>query len=383
MKIVLMVIDSFGVGALPDAKIYGDEDANTYLNIKKQTKLRLPMLESLGLNNIDGIELSKKKVKGNFGRMAELTPAKDTTAGHYEISGLVLQNPYPTFPKGFPNDLMNKLTSKCGVEFLGNEVASGTEIIKRLGQEHLNTKKPIIYTSADSVLQIATHIDAFSLDELYSICEKARVVCSGEYSVGRIIARPFATDDNGEFYRLEARKDFALKPPSDTMLDKLKANGYDVVCVGKIEDVFCGMGITESYHSKNNKEGIAEVIRQAKRRDINGLVFANLNDTDMLYGHRNDSIGYANALREVDKCIAKVIKSISDDDILIVTGDHGCDPTTKSTDHSREYVPIIVYGRKLKSGVNLGTLVGFNNISRAVLDNFNIEKQQNIFDLLR
>ena len=382
MKVVLIVLDSFGIGALPDAESFGDVGSNTYLNIKKKYNFSLPNMEGLGLNNIDGVNLSNKKVKGNFGRMAEKTNAKDTTAGHYEICGLVLKNPYPTFPKGFPNELMQKIKDETGVEFLGNYVASGTEIIKRLGQEHLRSKKPIIYTSADSVLQIASHIDVLQLEELYSLCEKIRKICSGEYNVGRIIARPFATNDKGEFYRLEARKDFALEPPAFTMLDRLKENKKNVVCIGKIEDIFCGRGMTESYHAKNNSEGIKEIIKHSSRRDINGLIFANLNDTDMLFGHRNDYVGYAEALEEFDSVIPDIINSLADEDILIITADHGCDPTTISTDHSREYVPILVYGKNLKENVNLGTLEGFDNISKLVLNVFDVEKCENILDLI-
>ena len=377
MKVVLIVLDSFGVGALPDANKFGDKGSNTYLNTYNKTKVELPNLALLGLNNIDGINLSSQEVIGKYGRMKELTFAKDTTAGHYEICGLVLEHPYPTFPNGFPTELMDELETKLKVKFIGNEVASGTEIIKRLGNEHLKNKTPIIYTSADSVLQIATHTDKFSVEELYKMCEKARKICKGKYSVGRIIARPFATNEKGEFYRLEARKDYALEPPKATMLDKLKENNFDVVCIGKIEDIFCNRGITESYHSKNNTEGINELVKHTARTDINGLIFANLNDTDMLYGHRNDYVGYANALKQFDDTLPQIIKNLQDDDILIITADHGCDPTTPSTDHSREYVPILIYSKSLSGNKNLGTIIGFNNISNSILDLFNIESHKN------
>lgn len=376
MKIALIVLDSFGVGEMPDADKFGDKGSNTYLNIYNKTNISLPNMSSLGLNNIEGINLNHSPVKGNYGRMKELTFAKDTTAGHYEISGLILEHPYPTFPNGFPQELINTLEKELGVEFLGNEVASGTEIIKRLGKQHLREKKPIIYTSADSVLQIATHIDAFSLDELYSMCEKARNICTVPYNVGRIIARPFVTNENGEFYRLDTRKDYALEPPEETMLDQIKSCGMDTVCIGKIEDIFCFRGITESYHTRNNTDGIKEIIKQCSRRDINGLIFANLNDTDMLYGHRNDYIGYANALKEFDDNLPRIIESLDTDDILIVTADHGCDPTTPSTDHSREYVPIMVYGKNTNSNINFGTLIGFDNISKFVLNTLGIENHQ-------
>lgn len=380
MKVLLIVLDSFGVGEMPDAEKFGDVGSNTYLNVLKTTDVQLNNMKGLGLNNIDSIELSQDITYGNYGKMQELTFAKDTTAGHYEISGLILEHPYPTFPNGFPEELIKKLEKGLGVEFIGNEVASGTEIIKRLGEQHLKEKKPIIYTSADSVLQIATHIDAFSLEELYAMCEKARKICVEPYNVGRIIARPFATNKDGEFYRLDTRKDYALNPPAPTMLDKLHTNGLDTVCIGKIEDIFCFQGISKSYHTRNNTDGIDEIIKASSREDINGLVFANLNDTDMLYGHRNDPIGYANALKEFDNALPTIMKNLGEEDILIVTADHGCDPTTPSTDHSREYVPILIYGKNLKSNVNLGTLVGFDNISKFILNKFGIEKHNTDID---
>lgn len=378
MKIELIVIDSFGIGEMPDADKFGDEGSNTYLNTYKKTNVQLNNLAKLGLNNIDGVNLSQDRVIGNYARLKELTFAKDTTAGHYEISGLILKNPYPTFPNGFPKELLDLLKDKLGVEFLGNKVASGTEIIKELGEEHLRTHKPIAYTSADSVFQIATHTDVYSLDELYKLCQDVRAVFDkdSKYNFGRVIARPFATNEKGEFYRLDTRKDYALNPPQKTMLDKLKENGYDVVGIGKIEDVFNFQGITESNHTRNNQTGIQAIIETTKRRDINGLVFANLNDTDMLYGHRNNYVGYANALKEIDDNIPAILDNLADDDILIITADHGCDPTTPSTDHSREYTPLLIYGKKLKQNVNFGTIDGFDIISKSILDYFKIEKHE-------
>lgn len=378
MKIEIIVLDSFGIGEMPDAEKFGDKGSNTYLNTLKNTKVKLPNLIKLGLNNIDGVNISNEDTIGCYGRMKELTFAKDTTAGHYEISGLILDNPYPTFPNGFPKELISQLEKELEIKFIGNEVASGTEIIKRLGRQHLEEKKPILYTSADSVLQIATHIDAFSIDELYNMCERAREICTGKYNVGRIIARPFATNEKGEFYRLEARKDYALEPPAPTLLDKMKNAGLDTVCIGKIEDIFCFRGITESYHSRNNNEGIKDILKHSARKDINGLIFANLNDTDMLYGHRNDPVGYANALKEFDNALPRIIEALDENDILIITADHGCDPTTPSTDHSREYVPLLVYGKNIKSNVNLGTMEGFDNISKFILNTFGIEKHDTI-----
>jgi phosphopentomutase len=339
---------------------------------------------SLGLNNIDGVNLSKENTMGSYARLKEKTFAKDTTAGHYEICGVVMKNPYPTFKDGFPQDLLSKIKETTGVEFIGNKVASGTEIIKELGKKHIDSQKPIIYTSADSVLQIAAHTDIYSLKKLYKLCEKVREICSTPpYNIGRIIARPFATNDNGEFYRLDSRKDYALSCPEKSLLDKLQSNNLDTVCIGKIEDIFNYRGITESYHSRSNSEGIKEIIKQTKRRDISGLIFANLNDTDMLFGHRNDCKGYANCLKEIDEALPEIINSLASDDILLITADHGCDPTTPSTDHSREYVPLLIYGKNLKNNVNFGTIEGFDIINNSILNEFNIEKHESIFEQLK
>lgn len=383
MKFVLIVIDSFGIGEMPDANSFGDIGSNTYLNILNKCNLSLPNMEKLGLKNIDGINLSSGKTIGNFARLQEKTFAKDTTAGHYEICGVVMKNPYPTFPNGFPNELLNKIKKETGVEFLGNKVASGTEIINTLGKEHLKSRKPILYTSADSVLQIASHTDVYSVEELYNLCEKIRKICNIPFNVGRIIARPFATNENGEFYRLDSRKDYALSCPNENLLDKLSKNNFDTICIGKIEDIFNYRGISESYHSRNNKDGLEEIIKHTKRRDINGLIFANLNDTDMLYGHRNDYIGYANALKEIDNAIPEIIENLDNDDILLITADHGCDPTTPSTDHSREYVPLLIYGKNLKNNVNLGTLNGLDNINNAILKTFNIENKESFIEKIK
>lgn len=378
MKIILIVIDSFGIGEMPDAELFGDKGSNTYLNTLKATNTSLDNMIALGLNNIDGINLSDNLVHGSYARLKESTIAKDTTAGHYEICGLVVKNPYPTFLNGFPNELLLEIKDKLGIEFLGNKVASGTEIIKELGKEHLDTKKPILYTSADSVLQIATHTDAYSIEDLYDMCEKIRKICSPEskYNIGRVIARPFATNASGEFYRLENRRDYALEPPADTLLDKLQANHYDTICIGKIEDIFCHRGISESYHTTNNADGMKEIIKQTKRRDINGLIFANLNDTDSLYGHRNDADGYAKALKTFDNIIPDIINAMSSEDILMITADHGCDPTTPSTDHSREYVPLLLYSESLEKNNNLGTINGFDIINKSILDHFSIENHE-------
>ncbi len=378
MRTFLIVIDSFGVGELPDANIYGDVGSNTFLNIVHSTGVQLKNLASLGLYDIDGICIPhKNKVVGCYGKMSEYANAKDTTAGHYEIAGILNKHPNPVYPNGFPKKIMDKLSRECGVEFLGNCVASGTQIIKDLGEEHLKTGKPIIYTSQDSVMQIASHVDVVPLEELYKICKIAREVMQGKDNVGRIIARPFA-GKVGEFYRTEDRRDFALLPPKRSMLEDFKDHGYDVIGVGKIADVFCGVGITEDYHTRNNQDALAKTMELSKR-DFNGLAFINLVDTDMLYGHRNDVKGYAGALKEIDGYIPEIMHNLKEDDLLIITADHGCDPTTPSTDHSREYVPLLIYGKKLKRDINLKTLHGFNNIAISLLDYYGIKKSKKSF----
>lgn len=378
MRIFLVVIDSFGVGAMPDAREFGDEGSNTYLHIYNQTKVPLPTMSALGLQKIDGLNLEYSgDLIGSYGRMSEKTKAKDTTAGHYEMSGIVLEKPYPTFPNAFPKALIDLLEEKCNCNFIGNEVASGTEIIQRLGNLHIKTKSPIIYTSQDSVLQIAACEQIMPLDELYKICKIARENLVGEYNISRVIARPFIITRNG-FVRTENRKDFALLPPKKSMLDKLSEFGYDVISIGKIYDVFVGRGITEVITAKNNKTAL-EALKMCVEKNFKGLCFVNLVDTDMLFGHRNDVQGYADALSEIDSAFLDILPNLNDDDIFIITADHGCDPSTSSTDHSREYVPLLIYGKTIKQGVNLGTLDGFDNISKSILDYFYIEKFEDSF----
>lgn len=378
MRIFLTVIDSFGVGELPDAKEFGDEGSNTFLHILEHTGIKLVTMSALGLKSIDGLNLDYKgTLIGNYAKMREKTKAKDTTAGHYELAGIVLDNPYPIFKNGFPNELIENLERVCGCKFIGNEVASGTEIIKRLGDQHLKTKAPIIYTSQDSVLQIAACEQIISLEELHEICKKARAVLTGKYNVARVIARPFIKTKNG-YVRTENRKDFALLPPQKSMLDKLKEFGYDVIVIGKINDIFVGQGITEALPAKNNKSALL-ALEECVDKNFKGLCFANLVDTDMLFGHRNDVQGYANALEEIDSALLKILPKLDDDDIFIITADHGCDPTTPSTDHSREYVPLLIYGKNLKSGVNLGELDGFDNVSKSILDYFYVERYEDSF----
>ena len=387
MRIFLLVIDSFGIGAMPDADHYGDLGSDTYGNICKATGLYLPNLISLGLNNIDGVgrEDAGKSLRpiaqpcAAYARLAERTPAKDTTAGHYEIAGLVLDHPYRVYPK-FPSDVVRDLEAETGVQFLGNEAASGTEIIRRLGEEHRKTGKPILYTSQDSVLQIAANTAVIPLEKLYQICEGARRVMTGDRAVGRVIARPFICKD-GQYMRTEDRKDYALEPPGRTMLDDLYENEIPVCAVGKINDLFCGRGISWSEHTGNNDEGLRCTLQLADRVE-RGLVFVNLVDTDMLYGHRNDAQGYARALLEIDAALPRLMKKLHAEDVLIVTADHGCDPTTPSTDHSREYTPLLIYGAEINP-ISLGTLHGFDHIAGFVRAAFGIGKDKAIYDRVK
>lgn len=374
MKTLIMVIDGLGIGEAPDAKLFGDEGSNTLGNTVLKTGVELPNLQKLGIFNIDGLEFLNKQVKkpcADYGKMQELSMGKDTTTGHFEMMGCVLPAPFPTFPKGFPKNIVKKLEKEFGIGILGNCVASGTEIIKVLGKEHIETKKPIVYTSADSVLQIATHISVYSINELYELCEKARKIMQGKFGVSRVIARPFATNEKGEFYRTEDRKDFALLPPSRVIMQDFVESGLDSVAIGKINDIFSGLGITKHLPAHNNQQSLAQIF-VALKMNVNGLIFANLVDTDMLFGHRNDAVGYANALKEIDENLPTIIEQLEPGDRLILTGDHGCDPTTISTDHSREFTPLIVFEKGQKSGKNLGTKIGFNSISKMLKNWFKI-----------
>ena len=385
MRVFLVVIDSFGIGAMPDADKFGDAESDTYGNICRSVGVSLPTLVSLGLNNIDGVAKEfgngagirpVESPRAAYARQQEKTFAKDTTAGHYEIAGLVLRHPYRIYKK-FPPDVVADLESAAGTHFIGNEAASGTEIIQRLGKEHLRTGMPILYTSQDSVMQIAADTSVIPLEELYRICEKARSVMTGDRAVGRVIARPFVHDKD-KFTRTEDRKDYALEPPGKTMLDHLYAAGINVTAVGKIKDLFCGRGISESMHTANNAEGI-DALKALQKTVESGLVFVNLVDTDMLYGHRNDVKGYADALKYFDDALSEFMPKMRADDILIVTADHGCDPSTPSTDHSREYVPLLIYGEPVRSA-DLKTMNGLDHISDFVLACFSLKKDEAIYD---
>lgn len=373
-RAVLIVLDSVGAGELPDAAEYGDEGSNTLKNIYKHAeRFSLPNLEKLGILNIDGFEDLKKSdsFKGSVAKCNEKSKGKDTTTGHWEISGLILDNPFPTYSKGFPKELMEEFEKKVGRKTIGNCTASGTEIIKELGKEHVETGNLIVYTSADSVFQIAAHEDIVPLEELYDICRIARKMLQGEHGVGRVIARPFIGEE-GSFIRTGNRKDFSLEPYKDTMLDFVKNSGREVYAIGKIEDIFANKGITKSNHTTNNEEGIDATIAAIKE-DSEGLIFTNLVDFDMIYGHRNNVQGYADALMYFDNKLPEIIDSLKDDDMLIITADHGCDPTTESTDHSREYIPLIFYGKFIKEKNNLGIIDTYASIGKTILDILNIE----------
>lgn len=373
-RVILVVLDSVGIGEMSDSKLYGDDESNTLGNIGKSIGgINLPNMEKLGLGNINFIQGVKEIPNpiGNFGKCAELSKGKDTVTGHWEISGVVLKKPLKTYPEGFPIEIIREFENKIGRKILGNKVASGTEIIKELGEEHVKTGYPIIYTSADSVFQIAAHEEVIPLSNLYDMCKIARNMLTGENLVGRIIARPFL-GIKGNYTRTSNRRDFALDPFDKTMLDYIKEDKLSVMAVGKIEDIFNGKGITEAVHIKNNNEGVDKTIEYMKS-EKNGLIFTNLVDFDMLYGHRNDVKGYAEALMEFDKRIPEIMEVMKKEDVLIITADHGCDPTTRSTDHSREYIPLLVYGKSIKNSVNIGMRQCFCDIGKTVLDILKID----------
>lgn len=373
-RAVLIVLDSVGVGELPDAADYGDVGSNTVKNIYKSIEnFSLPNLEKLGLLNINGFEDLKKSDEflGSVAKCSEKSKGKDTTTGHWEISGLVLDNPFPTYPNGFPEDFIKEFENKVGRKIIGNYPASGTEIIKDLGKEHVETGNLIVYTSADSVFQIAAHEEVVPLEELYRICQTAREMLQGEHGVGRVIARPFIGTE-GSYTRTGNRKDFSLVPPKDTLLDYIKNNNMEVYAIGKIEDIFVNKGITRSNHTHNNEEGIEATI-EAVKEGSKGLIFTNLVDFDMVYGHRNNVQGYADALKYFDDKLPEIIANLKDDDVLIITADHGCDPTTESTDHSREYIPLIFFGKSIKMNNNLGILDTYSSIGKTILNMLNIE----------
>jgi phosphopentomutase len=377
-RVILIVLDSVGVGELPDAAEYGDAGSNTLCNIAREMGgLSIENMVSLGIGNINGMRdiARTDQPSGCFGKLSERSKGKDTVTGHWEISGIILEKPLRTFPNGFPEDIIKEFEEKAGTRVIGNIVASGTEIIKQLGEEHKRTGYPIVYTSADSVFQIAADEEVIPLEKLYWMCEVARGMFVGDRTIGRIIARPYIVRD-GEYIRTSNRKDFAMDPPARTMLDHLKNSGFEVSAVGKIEDIFNKNGITRAVHIKNNNDGVDRTLEYMKTAG-NGLIFTNLVDFDMVYGHRNNVKGYAQALEEFDSRLPEILSEMREDDVLIITADHGCDPVSKSTDHSREYVPLLVYGKGIKGGVNLGIRECFCDIGKTILDFFGVENDIN------
>lgn len=371
-RVILIVLDSLGVGEMHDSISYGDKDCNTFANVIKNSKnIITDNFKKLGIGNIKSLNLEPcENPMASIGVCNELSQGKDTITGHLEISGVVTKVPLKTFPNGFTKEIIDEFESKIGRKILGNCVASGTEIIERLGEEHIKTGKPIVYTSADSVFQIAAHEEVISIEELYNMCEIAREMLVGDNLIGRVIARPFV-GEVGSFKRTSNRKDYAIDPPGKTMLDYLKEDNKDVISIGKIYDIFNGFGITEKIKTVNNLDGINKTI-EVMKKDFNGLLFTNLVDFDMMYGHRNDVEGYANAISEFDSKIPELLENLNEDDLLILTADHGCDPTTQGTDHTREQIPLIVYGKNMKV-VDLGVRNSFSDIGKTVLDLFNIK----------
>ena len=366
-RIIIIVLDSVGIGELPDAYKFGDEGSNTLVNTAKAVGgLNVPNLESFGLGKIGDIPGVSKGVdaKAFYGKMIEASAAKDTTSGHWEIMGVITEKPFPTYPEGFPDDVIKEFTTAIGRPILGNKTASGTEIIKELGEEHIRTGYPIVYTSADSVFQIAACEDVIPIESLYEMCDCARDILKGEHNVGRVIARPFI-EENGIYTRTERRRDFSLLPPEETVLDKAVKKGYEVVGVGKIGDIFAHRGLTREIHATNNREGVLKTI-ESIREDFKGIIFTNLIDFDMKYGHRNNPEGYAEALESFDKSLPEIVDALKAGDVIIITADHGCDPTTLSTDHSREYVPLLVFGKKLNKPGSLGIRNSFADIGATV-----------------
>lgn len=370
-----MVLDSLGVGEMPDAADWGDAGSDTLGNILKSRKVNLPNLQRLGLANIRALQdlPATENPTGSYGKCTLKSNGKDTTTGHWEMAGIVLEKAFPTFPQGFPQRIIDEFVAKTGISgVLGNIPASGTEIIKELGEEHLKTGKPIVYTSADSVFQIAAHEEIIPVERLYEICETARKILDGQDKVGRVIARPFLGANAEDFKRTENRHDYAVPPPPDNLLPVLQENGLDVVCVGKIASIYDSMGVTEDLYGKNNNQAIDSTIK-ALNAGSRGLIFSNLVDFDMLYGHRRDTEGYAKALEHFDARLPEILDAMREDDLFIITADHGNDPTFPGSDHTREYAPLLVYGKSARAGVNLGTRGSLADIGQTIADNFNLK----------
>jgi len=380
-RAIIIVLDSFGVGETPDAYQYGDEGSNTLEGIYNNTELRIPNMKKLGLYNIQGLNINKKEENpiGIYGKAAEKTKGKNSPVGHWEIAGFIKDEPFKTYYEGFPKELLDEIAEKGNIKgFICNEKGSGTDFLKKYGEQSIETGMPIVYTSADSVLQIAAHEEkTMSVEELHNLCKIARnIIDEKGYGIGTVIARPFVGDSSENFVRTYNRKDFEAEDFGRTMLDVFCENGKKVLAIGKIEDLFTGRGITRAIHTSGNADGIEKTIEAIKNSDED-LIFTNLVDFDMLYGHRNNIEGYAKALEEFDKKLPEIMETLTEDDILILTADHGNDPSTPSTDHSREYIPILVYGKKLKENVDLGIRETYADISATILDIFELEKLEN------
>ncbi len=374
-RVFLIVLDSFGIGGMPDAKQFGDEGSDTLAAIAQSDKFNVPCLQSMGLFNIDEVNSkeSAQKPLSCFARLQEASMGKDTTIGHWEIAGVESENALPVYPNGFPDEVMKEFERQTNCKTLCNKPYSGTDVIKDFGMQHMETGALIIYTSADSVFQIAANEELVPIDQLYKYCEIARNILTGKHAVGRVIARPFVGKTPEDFKRTSNRHDYSLQPPSKTMLDYLQGAGYDTIGVGKIYDIFDGIGVSEKIKTTSNMHGMDETIKLASR-DFNGLAFVNLVDFDMIFGHRNDVDGYANAATEFDVRLKQLLPLLRDDDVLMITADHGCDPKTPSTDHSRECAPLLIYGKNIKEGVNLGTIKSFACIAKTICEYFDIQQ---------
>lgn len=371
-RVFLIVLDSYGIGNAKDASKFNDEGSNTLKSISSLKEYNCPNLEKLGLFNIDGIDYADGVdcPLSTYARLEEASEGKDTTIGHWEISGIISNSALPVYPNGFPSEVIEEFKKKTGRGVICNKPYSGTEVIKDYGDEHIKTGDLIVYTSADSVFQIASHEDVVSIEELYKYCEIAREMLQGKHGVGRVIARPFESEY--PFKRTAKRHDYSLLPPKKTMLSYLQENGFDTIGVGKIYDIFAGIGINETTSIKNNTEGMEKTI-ELLNKDFSGLCFVNLVDFDMMYGHRNDVVGYAKASTEFDEQLGIFIENMKEDDVLMITADHGCDPSFRGTDHTRENVPLLIYGKNIKQSVNLGTRNSFSDIGKTILNIFNIQ----------
>ncbi len=377
-RVIWIVLDSVGMGEMPDAEKFGDVGANTIGNVSKALGgLKLPNMSKLGLGNIEnikGVDKCEAPI-GCYARFREASNGKDTTTGHWEMGGVISEVAFPTYPNGFPSDIIKEFEEKTGRKVIGNKPASGTAILDELGEEQMRDGSVIVYTSADSVFQIAAHEEVVHLDELYKMCNIAREMLKGEHAVARVIARPFVGTP-GNFTRTPNRRDFSLVPPYDTVLNKIKNKGLDVLAVGKIEDIFCGQGITDAVHTKSNMDGVDKTL-EYMREDNKGLIFTNLVDFDMKWGHRNDVESYGRGLEEFDVRLKEIMDEMKDTDVLFITADHGCDPTFPGTDHTREHVPFLAYGKALKENVNLGTRNTFSDMGQTIAEILNVDKIKN------